>query len=257
MTSTLTPNLGGTRTFITGGGTGIGREAAVALASLGSTVTVAGRTLRTLDETVAAVQNAGGGALAVVCDVTDEASVRNAVNVAAGETGTLAFAVNSAGVSGGDDMKPTAEYATEMFDQMIAIDLRGTFLSMKYELKGMAAQGFGSIVNVASGAGLVGVAGFAGYAAAKHGQIGLTKVAALDYGPQGIRVNAIAAGLVDTPLIAEGRSPETMAARIAAHPIGRIGRPEEIADAIVWLCSNQSSFVTGVALPVDGGYVAR
>jgi NAD(P)-dependent dehydrogenase (short-subunit alcohol dehydrogenase family) len=121
----------------------------------------------------------------------------------------------------------------------------------------MLSYGRGSIVNIASGAGLVGVPGFAGYVAAQHGQLGLTKAAALDYGARGIRVNAIAAGLVDTPLIAEGRSPEIMAARIAAHPIGRIGRPEEIADVVVWLCSERSSFVTGAAVPVDGGYVAR
>lgn len=140
---------------------------------------------------------------------------------------------------------------------MIAVDLRGTFLSMKYELRQMAAQGFGAIVNLGSGAGLVGVPGFAGYAAAKHGVVGLTKVAALDYGAQEIRINAIAAGLVDTPLIAEGRSPEVQAARIAAHPLGRIARPEEISDAVLYLLSSRSSFVTGVTMPVDGGYVAR
>jgi NAD(P)-dependent dehydrogenase (short-subunit alcohol dehydrogenase family) len=160
-------------------------------------------------------------------------------------------------VSGGDDLRRLADYSTGQFDRMIAVDLRGTFLSMKYELRHMTPFRKGSIVNIASGAGLVGVPGFAGYAAAKHGQVGLTKVAALDYGAQGIRVNAIAAGLVDTPLIAEGRSPDVMAARIAAHPLGRIGRPEEIADAVAWLCSDQFSFVTGTAIPVDGGYVAR
>jgi NAD(P)-dependent dehydrogenase (short-subunit alcohol dehydrogenase family) len=193
----------------------------------------------------------------VLCDVTDEDSVRHAVKVAAGASGQLDFGVNSAGVSGGDDLQPLGDYANDLFDRMIAIDLRGTFLSMKHELAYMVASRNGSIVNIASGAGLVGVPGFAGYVAAKHGQIGLTKAAALDYGSYGIRVNAIAAGLVDTPLIAEGRSPETMHARIAAHPIGRIGRPEEIADAVVWLCSDRSSFVTGAAVPVDGGYVAR
>jgi NAD(P)-dependent dehydrogenase (short-subunit alcohol dehydrogenase family) len=177
--------------------------------------------------------------------------------VAAGPGGRLDFGVNSAGVSGGDDLQPLADYANDLFDRMIAIDLRGTFLSMKHELRHMLPYGRGSIVNIASGAGLVGVPGFAGYVAAKHGQVGLTKAAALDYGARGIRVNAIAAGLVDTPLIAEGRSPETMAARVAAHPIGRIGRPEEIADVVVWLCSERSSFVTGTAVPVDGGYVAR
>jgi NAD(P)-dependent dehydrogenase (short-subunit alcohol dehydrogenase family) len=247
--------LDGTYSFITGGGTGIGRASAILLAEAGSTVTVAGRTRSTLDEVVATIETAGGKARAVVCDVTDEESVRQAVEAAVGPDGHLDYGVNSAGVSGGDDLKPIGEYSTEQFDRMIAIDLRGTFLSMKYEVRRMKAGA--SIVNIASGAGIVGVPGFAGYVAAKHGQVGLTKAAALDYGSQGIRVNAIAAGLVDTPLIAEGRPPGVMAARIAQHPIGRIGRHEEIADAVLWLCSDHSSFVTGVALPVDGGYVAR
>jgi NAD(P)-dependent dehydrogenase (short-subunit alcohol dehydrogenase family) len=249
--------LRGTRALITGGGTGIGQASAVALAAQGCFVTVAGRTRRTLDETVVLVREGGGSAAAVLCDVTDEASVAQAVAAASGEDGRLDFGVNSAGVSGGDDLRPLADYSGELFDRMIDIDLRGTFLSMKHELRRMVTFGRGSIVNIASGAGIVGVPGFAGYVAAKHGQVGLTKAAALDYGAQGIRVNAIAAGLVDTPLIAEGRSPAVMAARIAAHPIGRIGRPEEIADAVVWLCSDRSSFVTGAAIPVDGGYAAR
>jgi NAD(P)-dependent dehydrogenase (short-subunit alcohol dehydrogenase family) len=253
----MTSELGGTRAFITGGGSGIGRASAIALAARGCSVTVAGRTRAALDETVLLVEKAGGAAAAVLCDVTDEKDVQRAAGFAAGQTGRLDFAVNSAGVSGGDDLRPLADYSTGQFDRMIAVDLRGTFLSMKYELRHMTPFHKGSIVNIASGAGLVGVPGFAGYAAAKHGQVGLTKVGALDYGAQGIRVNAVAAGLVDTPLIAEGRSPEVMAARIAAHPIGRIGRPEEIADAVAWLCSDRSSFVTGTAMPVDGGYVAR
>jgi NAD(P)-dependent dehydrogenase (short-subunit alcohol dehydrogenase family) len=164
--------------------------------------------------------------------------------------------VNSAGVSGGDDLTPTAEYETEKFDLMIATDLRGTFLAMKYELRQMKAQGFGSIVNISSGAGLVGTPGFSGYTAAKHGQLGLTKTAALDYGADGIRVNAIAAGLIDTPLVAD-RPPEVMAARIAMHALGRLAQASEIADVVVWLCSEKSSFVTGAAVPVDGGYTAR
>jgi NAD(P)-dependent dehydrogenase (short-subunit alcohol dehydrogenase family) len=128
---------------------------------------------------------------------------------------------------------------------------------MKYEPRQMREQGFGSIVDVGSGAGLVGVPGVCGYVAAKHGAVGLTKAAALDYAPIGIRVNAVATGLVETPLLATGRSPELMAARIAAHPIGRIARASEIGDAVVWLCSDRSSYVTGVALPVDGGYTTR
>jgi NAD(P)-dependent dehydrogenase (short-subunit alcohol dehydrogenase family) len=253
----MTGELDGTRALVTGGGSGIGRASALARAVRGCFVTVAGRSPGPLADTVSLVKEAGGDGASVRCDVADEESVARAAEAAAGPGGRLDFGVNSAGVSGGDDLQPLADYATSQFDAMIATDLRGTFLSMKYELRHMVPYGQGSIVNIASGAGLVGVPGFAGYAAAKHGQVGLTKVAALDYGAQGIRVNAIAAGLVDTPLVATGRPPEVMAARIAAHPIGRIGRPEEIADAVVWLCSAQSSFVTGTAIPVDGGYVAR
>ncbi|MDX3763970.1 MULTISPECIES: SDR family oxidoreductase [Streptomyces] len=247
----------GTTALVTGGGTGIGRACALALAGAGCTVTVAGRTVTTLEETVGMITEAGGDARHVECDVSDERAVAHAVQVAVGDGGRLDFGVNSAGISGGDDLRGVADYSTETFDRMIATDLRGTFLSMKYELRPMLAQGFGSIVNIGSGASVVGVAGFAGYTAAKHGVIGLTRTAALDYGPHGIRVNAIVAGLVKTPLIAEGRSPHVMATRVAAHPIGRIAEPQEIADAVVWLCSAQSSFVTGTALPVDGGYTAR
>jgi NAD(P)-dependent dehydrogenase (short-subunit alcohol dehydrogenase family) len=247
----------GTTALVTGGGTGIGRASALALAAAGCTVTVAGRTVSRLEETVGMITAAGGAARFVQCDVGDEQSVAHAVEVAVGSSGRLDFGVNSAGISGGDDLRKLADYAVETFDHMIATDLRGTFLSMKYQLRQMQTQGFGSIVNVGSGASVVGVPGFAGYTAAKHGVIGLTRTAALDYGPDGIRVNALVVGLVNTPLIAEGRSPEVMAARVAAHPIGRIAEPEEIADAVVWLCSDKSSFVTGAALPVDGGYTAR
>ncbi|GHO60521.1 SDR family NAD(P)-dependent oxidoreductase [Ktedonobacter robiniae] len=247
----------GKTALITGGGTGIGRAAAIQLAAKGCFVTIAGRTVRTLEETIHEIEASCGKVRYVVCDVSDEDSVKAAVQAAIGDSGRLDFGINSAGITGGDDPRETGNYATETFDRVIAIDLRGTFLCMKYELQQMQKQGFGSIVNLASGAGLVGVPGFSGYTAAKHGVVGLTKTAALDYGPDGIRVNAIAAGLVDTPLIATGHSPEMMAARIAAHPIGRIARASEIADAVVWLCSDQSSFVTGIALPVDGGYTAQ
>jgi NAD(P)-dependent dehydrogenase (short-subunit alcohol dehydrogenase family) len=252
----MTPQFDGRTALITGGGTGVGRATALALAAEGCLVTVCGRTASTLAETVELVVAAGGVARFVQCDVSDEASVQAAVEAAIGDTGRLDFGVNSAGVSGGDELKPTAEYATETFDLMIATDLRGTFLAMKYELKQMKAQGFGSVVNISSGAGLVGAPGFSGYTAAKHGQIGLTKTAALDYGTDGIRVNAIAAGLIDTPLVAD-RPPEVMAARIAMHALGRLAQASEIADAVVWLCSERSSFVTGAAIAVDGGYTAR
>jgi NAD(P)-dependent dehydrogenase (short-subunit alcohol dehydrogenase family) len=241
--------------FITGGGSGIGEAVARALAAQGWLVTVAGRSTAKLQAVVAAIEAAGGSARFAACDVADEAAVRAAVEVAIDGTGRLDAAVNSAGVSGGDVLKPLADYSTAQFDAMIATDLRGTFLSMKYELQHMTHGG--SIVNIGSGASLVGVPGFAGYVAAKHGVAGLTKAAALDHGAAGIRVNCIAAGLVDTPLVAIGRPREVMAARIAAHPIGRIAQASEISDAVLWLLSEQSSFVTGAVIPVDGGYTAR
>jgi NAD(P)-dependent dehydrogenase (short-subunit alcohol dehydrogenase family) len=248
--------LSGTSTFITGGGSGIGRSTAVLFASLGSEVTVAGRGVDKLEETVDLASKAGGRASAIGCEVTDEESVRRAVEYATGRVGRLDFSVNSAGISHGGVRTPAAEHDLGFFDELVATNVRGMFLSMKYELGVMHAQGSGAIVNVSSGTGLVGVPGAAGYTASKHAQIGLTKSAALDYAPEGIRVNAVCPGLVDTPMIDPGRTPEGMAAWVDAHPMGRIAQPEEIADAIHWLATH-ASFVTGVALPVDGGLVAR
>jgi NAD(P)-dependent dehydrogenase (short-subunit alcohol dehydrogenase family) len=254
MTPDSAQPFSGLRAFVTGGGTGIGRASALKLAQQGAYVTVGGRTQATLHETVEEIRALGGDGQAVICDVSDEESVIRAVAAAGGTEERLDVAVNSAGVSGGDALHPLADYDTAQFDHMIAVDLRGTFLSMKYELRLMVRKSTGVIVNVGSGTSLVGVAGFAGYVAAKHGAAGLTKAAALDYGGMGIRINTVAAGLVETPLVATGRSPEVMAARIAQHPLGRIAQPQEIADAVVWLCSQQSSFVTGAIVPVDGGY---
>lgn len=167
----MTGELQGKTAMITGGGSGIGRASALALAAEGCEVTVAGRTVSDLEETVRQVEATGGTARFVRCDVADEESVHAAVDVAGRGAGRLDFGVNSAGVSGGDDLQPTGDYPTETFDRIIAVDLRGVFLSMKYELRQMEAQGFGSIVNLDSGAGLVGVPGFSGYTAAKHGVI--------------------------------------------------------------------------------------
>jgi NAD(P)-dependent dehydrogenase (short-subunit alcohol dehydrogenase family) len=243
----------GKRAFVTGGGTGIGRACALALAAEGCFVTVAGPTERTLDETVRAIVAAGGSAQAVRCDVTVEAMVQAAVAVAAGEDGQLDIAVNSAGFDGSGSM-PSGEWTGEM----LAVNVRGTFLPMKYELEVMHRQGSGAIVNIGSGAGLLGVAGHSGYVASKHAGIGLTRTAALDYAAEGIRVNAVAPGLVDTPLIhdASGELFDYIKPLIANHPIGRIAQPEEIADAVVWLASPRASYVTGVALPIDGGLTA-
>ena len=258
MTST-TP---GKTAFVTGGGTGIGRAAAVALAAEGYEITVAGRTAATLEQTVKLIQDAGGTAQYVIADVHDSEAVRHAVEVAAGgragEGGRLDVAVNSAGVDGGDDAHPLIDYPVETLDLMLATNVRGMFLSMKHELAIMAEQGFGSIVNISSGAGLTGIPGYAGYVASKHAEVGLTKSAALDYADRGVRVNAVCPGLVNTPLIAYmAENPEFHAALVDSHPLGRIAEPEEVGDAIVYLATSKSSYVTGIALPVDGGYLAR
>jgi NAD(P)-dependent dehydrogenase (short-subunit alcohol dehydrogenase family) len=245
--------------LVTGGGTGIGRAAALALAAAGYSVTVAGRTAATLEETVKLVSEAGGKAKYVIADVHDEDAVRHSVEVAAGGLGRLDVAVNSAGVDGGNDSHPFIDYPVETLDLMLATNVRGMFFSMKHELVLMAKQGFGSIVNISSGAGLTGVPGYAGYVASKHAEIGLTKSAALDYADRGVRVNAVCPGLVNTPLIADmiTENPEMHEQLVASHPLGRIAEPEEVADSVVWLASSKSSYVTGVALPVDGGYLAR
>ena len=249
----------GTKTaVVTGGGTGIGRAAALALAAEGYEVTVVGRTASTLEETVKLITAAGGTARTAIADVHDEDAVRRAVETAAGATGRLDVAVNSAGVDGGNDSHPFIDYPVQTFDLMLATNVRGMFFSMKHELAIMAAQGFGSIVNISSGAGLTGVPGYAGYVASKFAEIGLTKSAALDYANRNVRVNAVCPGLVNTPLIADmvTENPQMRERLVASHPLGRIAEPEEVADAIVYLATSKSSYVTGIALPVDGGYLA-
>lgn len=192
----MTQQFAGRTALVTGGGSGIGRATALALAAEGALVTVAGRTRDTLEETVRLVQATGGAARHVVADVTDEAAVEAAI----GDTGRLDIAVNNAGYDG--EYQLTADYSTDMLDRMIAINIRGVFLSMKYELKQMTTQGFGSVVNMSSGAGLVGVAGFSGYTATKAAEISMTKSSALEVAPLGVRVNALCPGLVETPMIA-------------------------------------------------------
>ncbi|HEV7607168.1 MAG TPA: SDR family oxidoreductase [Steroidobacteraceae bacterium] len=249
----------GKTALVTGGGTGIGRAAALGLAAEGCTVTVAGRTAATLEDTVCAIEAIGGNARYAVCDVTVESTVAAAVKAAVGDSGKLDFAVNSAGIVGGDHFALTADYSVQTFDQMIATNVRGMFLSMKYELLQMQTQAFGSIVNISSGAGLVGIAGYSGYSATKFAEIGMTKSSAIEYAKRGIRINAICPGLVDTPSIAKLlEASRDFASRVVdSHPIGRIAKASEIADAVVWLCSDRSSYLIGAALPLDGGYTAQ
>ncbi|ORA28741.1 SDR family NAD(P)-dependent oxidoreductase [Mycobacterium aquaticum] len=246
----MTQQFAGKTALVTGGGTGIGRASALALASRGAVVTVAGRTETTLKETVRLIDAAGGTARYVIADVTDEAQVELAVEAAA-EDGRLDLALNNAGYDG--EYQLTTEYSTAMLNRMLDINVRGMLWSMKYELRKMIGQGSGAIVNMASGAGLVGVPGFTGYTATKAADIAMTRSSALEAAPHGIRINAVAPGLVETELIA-ALDPDHREALSSAHPLGRIARPEEIADAVVWLLSDNASFITGVALPVDGGY---
>jgi NAD(P)-dependent dehydrogenase (short-subunit alcohol dehydrogenase family) len=255
----MTGLLEGRTALITGGGTGIGQSTALALAAEGAVVTVVGRTEATLVDTVTKIEAAGGTARFAVCDVTEEDTVRNAVKVAVGDTGRLDIAVNSAGIDGGNFQFPTAEYPNDTFAAMIATNVTGMFYSMKHELAQMAAQGHGVVVNISSSAGLIANPGYVGYNTAKSAEIGLTKAAALDYAKQNIRVNAICPALVNTPLIADMSrdNPELRKILDAQHPIGRIAEPSEIADVVVWLVSDKSSFVTSIAIPVDGGYTAQ
>ncbi|MFE4544185.1 SDR family NAD(P)-dependent oxidoreductase [Arthrobacter sp. NPDC056727] len=246
----MTKQFAGKSALITGGGSGIGRASALALAAEGALVTVTGRTEETLKETVRLIEADGGSARFAIADMTDEAQVEMAV-AAATENGHLDLALNNAGYDG--EYQLTTDYSTEMLDHMIALNVRGVFLSMKYELRAMVTQGSGSIVNMSSGAGLLGVPGFSGYTATKAAEIAMTKSSAVEVAPHGIRINAVAPGLVDTQLIA-ALDPATRESISAAHPLGRIARPDEIADAVLWLLSDKASFVTGIALPVDGGY---
>ena len=252
----MTRQFEGRTALITGGGTGVGRVSALALAAEGCLVTVCGRTAGTLEETVGLVEAAGGAARFVECDVSDERSVKAAVKAAIGDTGRLDFGVNSAGVSGGEDLKPTPEYETDRFDLMIATDLRGTFLAMKYELGQMKAQGFGSVVNISSGAGPRRLR----RVLRVHG--GETRAARSDEN-RGARLRGRRdprqrdRGRVNRHTLVADRPPEVMAARIAMHALGRLAQASEIADVVVWLCSEKPSFVTGAAVPVDVGYTAR
>ena len=243
----------GSSALITGGASGIGRATSILLAKRGSLVTIADRDVLSAERTVAEINASGGSARFIRCDVADEDEVSFAVSTAMEFGGRLDYAANCAGLRGPGMPVPMAEYDSELFDRLVAVNLRGSFLCLKYELAAMIPNGRGSIVNISSGAGVFGVPGTAGYSSSKHGIIGLTKTAALDYAGVGIRVNVICPGLIDTPMNQTGRTEEHMMAMINSIPLGRKGEASEVADAIVWLCSSHSSFVTGSVIGIDGG----
>jgi NAD(P)-dependent dehydrogenase (short-subunit alcohol dehydrogenase family) len=196
--------------------------------------------------------------LAVRCDVTRPEQVKAALDKTVEAFGRLDFAFNNAGVEP-KKLAATADYDEEEWNQIVDVDLRGVFLCMKHEIPLMLKQSGGAIVNTSSGAGLIGIKGSPAYTAAKHGVIGLTRAAALEYAAQNIRVNAVCPGYIDTPMMARytGGAPEGRARVISEEPIGRMGKPEEIAAAVVWLCSDAAAFVIGHAMVVDGGQTVQ
>jgi NAD(P)-dependent dehydrogenase (short-subunit alcohol dehydrogenase family) len=246
-------DLAGKVAFVTGAASGIGRITAVAFAQRGASVAVADIDQQRNHETARMITDLGGQAIAVRCDVTRGDDVQSALRHTVEAFGHLDYAFNNAGAE--QQPKPTAEITEEEWDRIITINLRSVFLCLKYEIPLLLQHGGGAIVNTSSGAGVKVFGRGAAYAAAKHGVIGLTKDAALDYAGSNIRINAICPGIIDTEMMdrfTEGTD-ERRDRVIAQEPIGRMGRPEEIAAAVVWLCSDAASFVTGHALVADGG----
>jgi NAD(P)-dependent dehydrogenase (short-subunit alcohol dehydrogenase family) len=250
-----TKQLEGKIALITGASQGIGAATARLFAQASATVVLASRSEEELAHNVEEIKANGGEAMAVTTDVTHADSVEIAIRRTVAAYGRLDIAVNNAGMSGGN--KPLAEIPEDLFDRIIETNLKGVFLGMKYEIPAMLDGGGGVIVNISSTMGLVGAgAGIAPYIASKHGVVGLTKAAALEYARQNIRVNTIAPGTTLTPVNERWLADEQTRQRMTGSiPMGRVANAEEVAEAILWLCSDAASFVTGVTLPVDGGSI--
>ncbi|MHC2017260.1 glucose 1-dehydrogenase [Methylobacterium sp. CM6247] len=237
--------------FVTGAASGIGRAAALAFAAEGARVAIADRSEETLEHLRAEIEAVGGEVLAIRCDVSLPEEVEAAIARTVERFGRLDCAFNNAGVE--NRATPVHEIELDEWDRILDINLRGTFLCMKYELAQMVRQGGGVVVNTSSGAGIRGVAGGAAYAASKHAIIGLTRSAALDYARKNIRVNAILPGNIETPMMDRFTGGDVQKA-IDLEPVGRLGKPEEIAEAVLWMCSDLGGFVTGAATVIDGGW---
>jgi NAD(P)-dependent dehydrogenase (short-subunit alcohol dehydrogenase family) len=248
--------LEGKVALVTGGASGIGRSACLLYAQNGANVVVSDVDPAGGQETVRQISQAGGQAIFVQADVSQPEECRKMVDAAVGKFGRLEIAFNNAGIGG--ESNPIAAYTIEGWQRVIAVNLSSVFYCMKYEIPAMLAAGGGAIVNMSSILGQVGFAGAPAYVAAKHGVVGLTRNAAQEYGQQHIRVNAVGPGFISTPMIAALEGDEqTRALLTSLHPIGRLGKPEEVAELVIWLSSKKASFVTGAYYPVDGGYLSR
>ena len=258
MTTNRNGSFAGKVAFVTGAASGIGRAAALAFAREGASVVAADVSEHNNQETARLIEEQGARAVAVRCDVTRAEDVKAALAKTVEAFGRLDFAFNNAGVEQ-KKLAPTAELDEEEWDRVLNIDLRGVFLCMKCEIPLILKQGGGAIVNTSSGAGVIGIKGSPAYTAAKHGVIGLTRAAALDYAAQNLRINAVCPGYIDTPMMGRftGGTPEGRAKVIAEEPAGRMGKPEEIAAAVLWLCSDTAAFVVGHALVIDGGQTVQ
>ncbi|MGI5423863.1 glucose 1-dehydrogenase [Streptomyces sp. CA-179760] len=252
-----TYDFSGRVALVTGGASGLGLATAKQFAVSGAAVVVADVNAAAVAETEQALKSAGHEALGIVCDVCDEAQVEAMVRKTVQTFGRLDMAFNSAGII--SPSTDTADERAEDYDRVTAVNARGVWACMKHELRQMREQGGGAIVNCSSLSGLVGAPRRTTYHAAKHAVVGLTTSAAVEYASQGVRVNAVCPGTFDTPMVDDlvANGDLVLAEALAKSPIGRVGRPEEIASAVLWLCSPGASYVIGVALPVDGGYVAQ
>lgn len=237
--------------FITGAASGIGRAAALAFAAEGARVAILDRSADALKAVQVSVEQAGADVLSIPCDVSSPEQVEAAVKQVTDRFGRLDVAFNNAGVE--NKAAPVHEIELSEWDRILNINLRGTFVCMKHELAQMVKQGGGVIVNTSSGAGICGVAGGAAYTASKHAIIGLTRSAALDYAKQNIRVNAVLPGNIETPMMDRFTGGDIQKA-IDLEPVGRLGKPEEIAEAVLWMSSDLGGFVTGAATVIDGGW---
>ncbi|MBN9161037.1 MAG: short-chain dehydrogenase [Myxococcales bacterium 68-20] len=242
--------------LVTGGSSGIGLATARAFARAGASVAIAARGEEAGHSACAAIEAEGGRAIFVQADVRDEASVANAVGAVTKHFGRLDFAANSAGAGG--DMAPLEATNQEVWDSVMAINARGVWLAMRWEIPAMLASGGGAIVNMSSIYGVAGRAAHHAYVASKHAVLGMTRSVALEYASRGVRVNAICAGVTRTPAMAQAEAfaPEIVQQLVAQHPMARMATEDEIASAVLWLCSEGAGYVTGAPLSVDGGFLA-